>query len=333
MELQLKHKKNKKKRQNIDKLQKDEVLNMEVEREKSKPTEKNKRKREKGNDIDTGKAVRSNIKDGSINAIRGRKMNESSGKKNRKNEERNTLTGKSEHSSTDAEVAFVDQCGEPKKTKHKKKEDDGSSKKGETDQDEVCHLSCGDESCSKGVKGSSKKARMKRKKEHNSSEGAKKSQEKAPEADSDDVYQISSGDEDCSKGMKKWIMEYNQSRPGLKVLEQNIDEFITAHEAKLEQERKEREAQAAEGGWTVVVHHKGRKKTTDVESGTTVGSVAKAVVEDNMKKKKREEVKLDFYRFQRREAQRNEILTLQSKFEEDKKRIQQLRAARKFRPY
>jgi len=64
-----------------------------------------------------------------------------------------------------------------------------------------------------------------------------------------------------------------------------------------------------------------------------VGSVAKAVVEDNMKKKKREEVKLDFYRFQRREAQRNEILTLQSKFEEDKKRIQQLRAARKFRPY
>lgn len=71
------------------------------------------------------------------------------------------------------------------------------------------------------------------------------------------------------------------------------------------QERKEREAQAAEGGWTVVVHHKGRKKTTDVESGTTVGSVAKAVVEDNMKKKKREEVKLDFYRFQRREAQRN----------------------------
>lgn len=50
--------------------------------------------------------------------------------------------------------------------------------------------------------GSSKKARMKRKKEHNSSKEAKKSQEKAPEADFDDVYQISSGDEDCSKGMK-----------------------------------------------------------------------------------------------------------------------------------
>jgi len=174
-------------------------------------------------------------------------MKESSRKKNRKNEERNTLTGKSEQPSTDAEVEFVDQYGKSKKAKHKKKEDGGSSKKGETDQDEVCHLSCGDESCSKGVKGSSKKARMKRKKEHNSSKEAKKSQEKAPEADSNDVYQISSGDEDCSKGMKKWIMEYNQSRPGLKVLEQNIDEFITAHEAKLEQEGKKEKPKPLKG--------------------------------------------------------------------------------------
>lgn len=76
------------------------------------------------------------------------------------------------------------------------------------------------------------------------------------------------------------------------------------------QERKEREAQAAEGGWTVVVHHKGRKKTTDTESGTTVGSVAQALVEDKMSNKKRKEVGLDFYRFQRREAQRNGRMNL-----------------------
>ena len=30
-------------------------------------------------------------------------------------------------------------------------------------------------------------------------------------------------------------MEYHQSRPGLKVLQQQIDEFITAHEEKLEE--------------------------------------------------------------------------------------------------
>lgn len=71
------------------------------------------------------------------------------------------------------------------------------------------------------------------------------------------------------------------------------------------QEREEREALAAEGGWTVVTHHKGRKKTKDAESGITVGSVAPAVAEDQMAKKKQKEVGLNFYRFQRKEAHRN----------------------------
>jgi hypothetical protein len=39
----------------------DQILAMKVEREKNKPTGKTKRKREKGNDIDTSKAVQSNI--------------------------------------------------------------------------------------------------------------------------------------------------------------------------------------------------------------------------------------------------------------------------------
>ena len=60
------------------------------------------------------------------------------------------------------------------------------------------------------------------------------------------------------------------------------------------QERKEKEALAAEGGWTVVLHHKGRKKTTDSESGIVVGSVAQAAVENKMAKKKCKQVGLDF---------------------------------------
>ncbi|KAB1211088.1 hypothetical protein CJ030_MR6G018074 [Morella rubra] len=240
---------------------------------------------------------------------------------------------------TDVETEIIPR--KPKKTKRKKKEDRSPSekgkkshKKGEADQDEVCHLPPGDEDCSERRLGNSKKkARIKRKKYQNLSMEAENSKEEGGEAGQDDVYQISSGDEDCSKGMQKWITEYHQSRPGLMVLQQNIDDFITAHEERQEQERKEREAQAAEGGWTVVVHHKGRKKTTDAESGVTVGSVAQAAVEDKMARKKHKEVGLNFYRFQRREAQRNEIMMLQSKFEQDKKQIQELRAARKFRPY
>ncbi|KAG9456515.1 hypothetical protein H6P81_001023 [Aristolochia fimbriata] len=172
-----------------------------------------------------------------------------------------------------------------------------------------------------------KKGKKAKSKNHNKPQKVKNN-----ELEEDEVYQISSGDEDCSKGMKKWLTEYHQNRPGLEVLQQRIDEFIIAHEAQEEKAREEREARAAEGGWTVVVHHKGRKKTTDEESGITVGSVSQVAVVDKMGKKKNK-VALDFYNFQRREAQRHEVMMLQNKFEQDKKRIQQLRAARKFKPY
>ncbi|KAK1619652.1 hypothetical protein QYE76_025169 [Lolium multiflorum] len=153
------------------------------------------------------------------------------------------------------------------------------------------------------------------------------------EVDTADVDEIASVDEDCSRGMKKWILEYRQKRPGLKVLQQQIDEFITAHEEQQEQEKKEREAAAAEDGWTVVVHHKGRKKTTDAETGTAVGSVSLVAMQEKMAQKKPMEVGPNFYRHQKREAHMTELAMLQSKFEQDKKRIQQLRAQRKFKPY
>ncbi|KAA8530511.1 hypothetical protein F0562_005220 [Nyssa sinensis] len=107
---------------------------------------------------------------------------------------------------------------------------------------------------------------------------------------------------------KKGEAAHDESIPGLKLLQERIDDFITAYEAQEEQIRKEREARATEGGWTVVVHHKGRTKTTDSESGITMGSVAPSSVLDKMAKKKSKEVGLDFYQFQKRVAQRNDEL-------------------------
>ncbi|GJS76254.1 ribosomal RNA-processing protein 7 [Tanacetum coccineum] len=149
----------------------------------------------------------------------------------------------------------------------------------------------------------------------------------------DEIYEMALGDEDETTGMKRWITKYHRARPGAEVLMENINDYLVDYAAHKEREKKEREEEAAEGGWTVVGQHKGRKKTTEAESGTTVGSVAPAAVMDKLSKKKDKQVGLNFYRFQKREAQRNEIMMLQSKFEQDKKRIQELRAARKFRPY
>nr|CAN75612.1 hypothetical protein VITISV_022290 [Vitis vinifera] len=278
------------------------------ENKENKSSGKKKRKREKGNQVHAGEAVKFSIEEDKSNeGERKRQKNKSSRKKNRKNEEKNRVVlGKVDR--PEEEVAGPGQSKTQSKTENSNRPEEASV--------------AVDMRTSK-----SKKAAK------NKEEKITKSSKKQVENEPDEVYHISSGDEDCSKGMKKWIMEYHQSRPGLKILQQRIDEFITAHEAEEEQARKEREARASEGGWTVVVHHKGRKKTTDSESGIAVGSVAQAAVMDKMGKKKSKEIGLNFYRFQRREAQRNELMMLQSKFEQDKKRIQQLRAARKFRPY
>ncbi|KAH9739545.1 ribosomal rna-processing protein 7 [Citrus sinensis] len=321
---QRKKKPNLKKRKNSQLSETDEnLITVKEDNEQNKPSGKKKIKREKGNSFD----VR-DVQDNSNKAAKEKKRNKS--KKKLRREEKSNATP-------------IDEVGEHG--------DDADNSNGASQVKKEIE--------NPGRPGKSKKARKKKKKDRGSLMKDEELEENTRDADEDDVYMISSGDEHCSKGMKKWVTEYHQSRPGLKVLQQRIDEFITAHEAKLEQERKEREARAAEGGWTVVVHHKGRKKTTDAESGIAVGSVAQAAVEDKMAKKKKKDVGLDFYRFQRREAKRNglissvfhwsnhisssnktlmlyflaEIMLLQSKFEQDRKRIQQLRAARKFKPY
>ncbi|XP_008357808.2 uncharacterized protein [Malus domestica] len=318
--------------------------------------EMRKRKRAKESDADSRKVVQVSVEDNSVKPAKDKKKTKLTKKRKVKNVKNYVaVESENDHPNTETDDDFneinddgvadqspfetqeeieigevLTEAGKSKKAKKKKKKDRNPLEFVKSLEKEV---EAGRESSSRGISSVSKKALKKKKRDLDSSESTK-TMETEVEADQADVYLISSGDEDSSKGMKKWVTEYHQSRPGLKELQQRIDQFMVEHDEKLEQEKKEKEARAAEGGWTVVVHHKGRKKTTDAESGITVGSVAQAALEDKVAKKKRTEVfGLDFYRFQRKEAQRNEIMMLQSKFEQDKKRIQQLRAARKFRPY
>ncbi|CAL5054572.1 unnamed protein product [Urochloa decumbens] len=247
-----------------------------------------------------------------------------------------------------------DDAGAPKLKKKKRKVKGGKSSAGINDAEEIMHENHDEETQSADVNQLAaqsqdmdnegpKRAKRIKKKEVKRSGKVKKTDrhasskennlEKHVEVGTANAEEIPSVDEDCSKGMKKWILEYKQKRPGLKVLQESIDEFIVAHEEQQERERKEREARAAEDGWTVVVHHKGRKKTTDTETGTAVGSVSLVAMQEKMAKKKPKEVDMNFYRFQKREAHLSELAMLQSKFEQDKKRIQELRAQRKFKPY
>ncbi len=74
----------------------------------------------------------------------------------------------------------------------------------------------------------------------------------------------------------------------------------------------------------------GRQKNTDGE-GMSVGGVAAAAAAEAGGKAK-QHLTTNFYRFQQRERQRDELFDLRERFEVDKRKIQELKAARRFKP-
>ena len=137
------------------------------------------------------------------------------------------------------------------------------------------------------------------------------------------VYYMSQKEKPVNSGMKKWCTEYKEQYPNPKIVQKKVDEFMAEFDLKEAKEKAELERLANEPdeeGWTVVMH--GKKTLGDTERVT------------KRERKKRQKKELaNFYTFQQRESKREHIAILRKKFEEDKKKIQQLRAARKFKPF
>ncbi|EFN54303.1 hypothetical protein CHLNCDRAFT_53102 [Chlorella variabilis] len=135
--------------------------------------------------------------------------------------------------------------------------------------------------------------------------------------------------------LTRWVEEHKALKPGNAELQQALDEWMEEWEAEEERRRAEAVKAQEEDGWTVVQRHKasGRKKNASA-TGVTVGGVAGAAAAAQLQAAtKKDATHADFYRFQQREHRRNELLNLRQRFEEDKKRIAELRASRKWRPY
>ena len=132
-------------------------------------------------------------------------------------------------------------------------------------------------------------------------------------------------------GVRAWVGSHRSQRPGHERLQEQLDTWMEAWEAEEALKRQERESAAGGDGWTVVGGGKGRKKTRD-DRGTAVGAVSAALVEGRREKGKKK-LEGNFYRFQRRERRRDEVLELRQRFEEDRKRVAAMRKDRQFKPY
>eukprot|EP00123_Amoebidium_parasiticum_P022853 comp9638_c0_seq1/m.4659 comp9638_c0_seq1/g.4659 ORF comp9638_c0_seq1/g.4659 comp9638_c0_seq1/m.4659 type:complete len:260 (-) comp9638_c0_seq1:199-978(-) len=125
--------------------------------------------------------------------------------------------------------------------------------------------------------------------------------------------------------LAEWVEEC-RAVPRMEHLEDQVDAAMRLFEAREEQRREQLEAQRNqpdEEGWITVSY--GRKRSEiDAEPDKE---------KEKKKQEKKEKVMLNFYRWQQREARRDQIADLRRKFEEDKKKIASMRQARKFKPY
>ncbi|KAH9492820.1 Ribosomal RNA-processing protein 7 A [Bulinus truncatus] len=144
----------------------------------------------------------------------------------------------------------------------------------------------------------------------------------------DKIHYLCDQETSLKSGLRGYIEEY-RNIPNVSDMEKEAEKFMENYYKKKDEEEKrekEKAGQPDEEGFIKVTRHgknKGGKRT-----------------EENQKKghqhirnrNKKNELK-DFYSFQFRETKRKHIVELQAKFEEDKKRVKEMRQARKFRPY
>ncbi|RUS90733.1 hypothetical protein EGW08_001537, partial [Elysia chlorotica] len=139
---------------------------------------------------------------------------------------------------------------------------------------------------------------------------------------------LSDKDTPLMSGLRAYMHEYKDI-PDVKIMEDQAEKYLAEYYKKKDEEaqqEKDMEGVPDEDGFIKVTRHgknKGSKRTEENER--------KAKEKLRMKKKKTE--LKDFYTSQFRETKRKHILELQAKFEEDKRKIKEMKASRKFRPY
>ncbi|KAJ3506805.1 hypothetical protein NLJ89_g6661 [Agrocybe chaxingu] len=141
-------------------------------------------------------------------------------------------------------------------------------------------------------------------------------------------------------GLSHYQALYSSLRPPLDSVRAYADSFLEVHEynlAKQRQKSKYRKGEAIvdEDGFTLVTRGGAYGQTL----GGGVGVASKRFQRSGQTtsrsrgQKKEKKEKAGFYAFQRAEKQRSELMELKRKWEEDKAKVEQLKASRRFKPY
>lgn len=140
-------------------------------------------------------------------------------------------------------------------------------------------------------------------------------------------FSNASGESSLVTGTAKWLAEYNSTFVDEKQLSECVSSYMNDFEQREQEEReKARKPEVDEDGWVTVKRGKAGGGFEQKES------IIKALEEKITQGKSRKEFK-NFYTFQFRESRQKHIVSLRKRFEQDKKKVEALKKARRFKPY
>ncbi|XP_011499144.1 PREDICTED: ribosomal RNA-processing protein 7 homolog A [Ceratosolen solmsi marchali] len=132
-------------------------------------------------------------------------------------------------------------------------------------------------------------------------------------------------------GIAKWCKNYNESIMGESEIKKLIDNYMNEYDKKVEKDlRDEKMIQETvdNDGWTTIT---GKKKRGQYAPARKESTIQKVQYKEEEKKHKKQ--LLNFYTFQIREAKKQNLAELRKKFELDKKKLEQIKTVRKFKPF
>ncbi|KAG7197389.1 hypothetical protein KM043_018494 [Ampulex compressa] len=156
--------------------------------------------------------------------------------------------------------------------------------------------------------------------------------DKALDLSNDSIIILSTKEELCLVGLQKWCNDYNNSITDEDAVKKEIEEYMHTYDekiaARIAQEKAEEEAAEGDDGWVTVT---ARKKRGQYALARKESTIQKLQNKEEQRKQKKQ--LLNFYTFQIRESKKQNLAELRKKFELDKKRLQELKMKRTFKPF
>ncbi|XP_076173292.1 ribosomal RNA-processing protein 7 homolog A [Ptiloglossa arizonensis] len=156
--------------------------------------------------------------------------------------------------------------------------------------------------------------------------------EKALKLSANTVITLNNKDNVCLTGVTKWCKEYNDTIHNEDEMKKEVEDYMHDYDRqiadKIANEKAMEERTEDNDGWITVSGQKKRGQFALSRKESTINKVQHKEEQKNIKKQL-----LNFYTFQIRENKKQNLAELRKKFELDKKRLQDLKSKRTFKPF